>query len=178
MGYFRWWTVFLLAATVQPAQWNTDFTPIHPSTSLHPRLSYTPSGPLLLTLVYECRQVGLISCIGHCQSSSVTWSLMISIFSLSCLSCIYLSCQTIRLFSHPIAPVTHFTPSLLCFDSMVVVKQLMYEAVTHKSNESIGRQKQQPLFPGFPVFSVDFIWPCIPLKTLVPYRRHIVLGLY
>ncbi len=73
------------------SQWNIDLTPIHLSLPppLFPILSLSPS---LLRTHIRCRQVGLICCIGHCQSSSLSCgnrSLMISILRLSRLRYIY-----------------------------------------------------------------------------------------
>lgn len=71
---------------------------------LLPSISFLPSSsPLYLYSLSlsclhsheECRQVGLICCIGHCQSSSLSCgnrSLMISVLRLSCLCYIYFGC--------------------------------------------------------------------------------------
>lgn len=71
---------------------------------LLPSISFLPSSsPLYLYSLSlsclhsheECRQVGLICCIGHCQSSSLSCgnrSLMISGLRLSCLCYIYFGC--------------------------------------------------------------------------------------
>lgn len=97
-SWSRWWTVFLLA------RWQPNCTELtmkhwsysHPSLSCPPPLLYVYS--LSLSCLHsheECRQVGLICCIGHCQSSSLSCgnrSLMISGLRLSCLCYIYFGC--------------------------------------------------------------------------------------
>lgn len=108
-SWSRWWTVFLLAQW-QPhcrerksSQWNIDLTPIH-------SLSCLLSCSLSLFHTRTVKQVGLICCIGHCQSSSLSCgnrSLMISIppLCLSGLGYIYFCCWTLPPFE---SPVVHY----------------------------------------------------------------------
>lgn len=113
-----------LEATLQQAHNETLIS--LPATSQPPNILPSPH-PHLHTQI-QCRQVGLICCIGQCQSCTLScgnWSRMISILRLSCLCYIYLRCWTLRFSSCSLPPV--FSVFLQFHQIITEITQTLWE---------------------------------------------------
>ena len=124
----RWWTVFLLARRQPHCERAHNETLIFfffffllPSISLS--LLHTICIPLSPSHTYtliQHRQVGLICCIGQCQSSTLSCGnrgLMISILRLGRLCYIYFSCCALRVCGRSLPPAFYgfLTTSSDCY---------------------------------------------------------------